>query len=255
MTVRSLLNPLLKVCGATAEADIDLLAAGGVNLVGLWHGVPGGPAELPLDRLADLAAAARSTGRLRPVLVTFLADADAIADAMEHSGIEWVQLHAYQPPALVKALRQRRPGAHILKVLHVADGQCVEKRLIPAYERAGVDTFLLDRVGLNGQVGSTGLRLAESDVVDLVAGMTIPFVLAGGIDADSRPSYPRLSVHPGMLGVDVDTAARGGDGRFDRHAVAALTASWGGEPETEVLELTVPTARPVVVGQEGAVAP
>ena len=134
----------------------------------------------------------------------------------------------------MKSLRQRSPAAHILKVLHVADGQCVEKRLIPAYERAGVDTFLLDRVGLNGQVGSTGLRLSESDVVDLVAGMTIPFVLAGGIDAQSRPAYPRLSVHPGMLGVDVDTAARV-DGRFDRHAVAALSASWGGVAGEEVV--------------------
>jgi hypothetical protein len=36
---------MLRVCGITDPAEIDLLAAAGVDLVGLWWGVPGGPAR------------------------------------------------------------------------------------------------------------------------------------------------------------------------------------------------------------------
>ena len=53
-------TPVLKVCGATTTADVDLLAAAGADLVGLWHGVPGGGAELSLPDAVSLAGAARA---------------------------------------------------------------------------------------------------------------------------------------------------------------------------------------------------
>jgi anti-anti-sigma regulatory factor len=74
-------SALLKVCGATVDADVDALADAGAHLVGLWHGVPGGHADLPLDGLAGLAARARERG-VEPVLVTFLDDAGALADVV-----------------------------------------------------------------------------------------------------------------------------------------------------------------------------
>ena len=68
----------VKVCGITEPAEIDLLARQQVDFVGLWHGVPGGPADLPLDTWQRLVAAAAATGRLAPVLVTFLKDVEEI---------------------------------------------------------------------------------------------------------------------------------------------------------------------------------
>src|SRR3954447_21078723 len=38
----------LKVCGATQPAEIEALASEPVDFVGLWFGVPGGPADLEL---------------------------------------------------------------------------------------------------------------------------------------------------------------------------------------------------------------
>jgi phosphoribosylanthranilate isomerase len=224
---------LLKTCGATTKDDIDLLAAAGADLVGLWHGVPGGPAELPLDRLADLAEAARSTGVLRPVLVTFLGDPVRLAEVAAHTGIDWVQLHAYQSPPVVRSLVAN--GLTVVKVLHVADNGCVERRLIPAYERAGTDMFLLDRVGADGRVGSTGVRLPEAALVDLVPQLNRPFLLAGGIRADNRVDYPWLTAHPGFLGIDVDTAARDERGRFVEGSVAAIAVGWGTKRAREVV--------------------
>ncbi|HVK21094.1 MAG TPA: hypothetical protein VM677_07015 [Actinokineospora sp.] len=227
---------LLKTCGATSVADIELLAAAGADLVGLWHGVPGGPAELELDRLAELADAARATGVLQPVLVTFLSDVDRLRDVLARTRIDWVQLHAYQSPLVVKGLRAKgHSGLKVVKVLHVADGDCVERRLIPAYERAGTDIFLLDRVGHGGQVGSTGQQLSESAVADLVPSLTLPFLLAGGINADNRGDYPWLASHPGYLGIDVDTAARDHSGQFAESNVAAIALEWSTARAREVV--------------------
>ena len=48
---------MLKVCGARTLADIELLAAAGADYVGLWHGVPGGHAELSVEEVrASLGA-------------------------------------------------------------------------------------------------------------------------------------------------------------------------------------------------------
>ena len=43
------LGARVKVCGITEPSEIDLLAGQPVDFVGLWYGVPGGPADLPLD--------------------------------------------------------------------------------------------------------------------------------------------------------------------------------------------------------------
>jgi len=68
----------IKVCGITERAEIDLLAAQAVDFVGLWYGVPGGPADLPLSDWRELATAAGATEHLAPVMVTFLKDVEAL---------------------------------------------------------------------------------------------------------------------------------------------------------------------------------
>lgn len=219
--------PSLKVCGATREQDVDVLARNGADFVGLWHHVPRGPADLPEHEAAALAAAARATGRLTPVLVTFLNDPDALCGVLRRTGIRTVQLHAYQPPATVRALRARLPDAVVVKVLHVtADGGCVERPLIGAYERAGTDLFLLDAATDDGRIGSTGHRLDEAAAVRLADRLTVPFWLAGGLTPAARPAYDTVVRHPLFHGIDVDTAARDTHGRFADAAVAGLARAW-----------------------------
>lgn len=120
------MTTLLKVCGATSDGDVEVLRSAGVDLVGLWHGVPGGPAELDPDHLASLAGACRATGTIEPVLVTFLGDPSGIVRAARHAHIGWLQLHGYQPPAVVGAVKRSLPGATVVKVLHVDGTACVE---------------------------------------------------------------------------------------------------------------------------------
>ncbi|MEU9073996.1 N-(5'-phosphoribosyl)anthranilate isomerase [Kitasatospora sp. NPDC004745] len=215
----------LKVCGARTRADLALLAESGPTLVGLWHGVPDGPADLTEQRLADLAATAIRLG-LEPVLVTFLDDAHRLAALARATGIRWIQLHAYQPPSLVAELRERLPYAVLVKVLHLSRGRCLERPFIGAFERAGTDLFLLDTVTADGRVGSTGHPLAPTDVHTLLPRLGIPFLLAGGLNAANRDTYRTVTDHPLYAGADIDTAARDHAGRFTREAVTALTHAW-----------------------------
>jgi phosphoribosylanthranilate isomerase len=217
---------LLKVCGATSTGDVDLLRAAGANLVGLWHGMTGGSAELTARALSSLATACRTAGTLEPVLVTFLKEPSALLDVAQRGLIDWLQLHGYQPPAVVGALKRARPELTVVKVLHVQGVDCVEVPLLSAYERAGTDYFLLDAMTDGGRVGSTGRSLDPSVVVDLADRMTKPFLLAGGISAEIRPKYGEVVAHPRFAGVDVDTAARDRAGRMHLERVSSLRRHW-----------------------------
>lgn len=227
---------LLKVCGvhgAGAADDVRLLARTGVDLLGLWHGVPEARAELSLGELTRLAAVTRATGTVEPVLVTLEHDSTAIARVLASAGIRWVQLHAYQLPAMIARLTARLPGeVTIVKALHVTDRRCVEARLIGAYEEAGVDVFLIDAASAD-RVGSTGRQVPPDVALGIAAELRRPFMLAGGISAPSRPRYASLVRREGFLGVDVCSGAWTRAGRLRAANVAAIREAWGEEPAPE----------------------
>ena len=222
------LGARVKVCGITEPSEIDLLAGQQVDFVGLWYGVPGGPADLPLDVWRRFGAAAAATGRLAPVMVTFLKDVEAVREALDESQVHWVQLHGYQTPGFVRAVKGIAPEVRVIKVLHVRGDACIEDRLIGAYEKAGVDVFLFDAVSEDGRVGSTGQTLNAELVASLAEGLTRPFLLAGGISAGNREQFAALAKHPRYLGIDVDTNARGADGKVSAEKVSAICQAWKG---------------------------
>jgi phosphoribosylanthranilate isomerase len=195
--------------------------------VGLWLSVPGGPHDLPLDRWRALAERAAGTeGGPAPVLVTFAKDADLLRGALESAPVEWVQLHGYPTPGFVRKVKAIGPQIKVIKVLHVKGGECVEASLIGSYEKAGVDVFLFDVVSDDGRVGSTGQALDPAVVEPLLDKLTRPFLLAGGISAENHDQYEKLAAHPLFWGVDVDTNARGSDGRISADNVAAIARVW-----------------------------
>jgi phosphoribosylanthranilate isomerase len=220
----------VKVCGITESAEIDLLASRQVDFVGLWYGVKDGPVDLPLEDWRRLTGAAAATDGLHPVLVTFLKDVDALAEALADSGASWVQLHGYQTPGTVRKVKAIDPGVRVIKVLHISGDDCVEEPLIGSYEKAGVDVFLFDPVSAEGQVGSTGQTLDAAYALTLADKLSRPFLLAGGLSADNVAPHADLAAHPLYLGIDVDTNARGDDGKVSAEKVEAITRAWREEP-------------------------
>lgn len=218
----------IKICGVTQRSDIDLLASLPVDLVGLWHGVHGGHADVSLAEFAQLAATARAAKRLQPVLVTFLNDAAALREVVLRSQVRWIQLHGYQMPSLVLALKDSLSpdGVRIIKVLHVRGRHCPERSLIRAYEQAGVDVFLFDTATEDGRVGSTGRSLDAGAVSSLAERLTRPFFLAGGVSSQNWAAYRPLIRHHHFLGIDVDTNARGPDGKLRPERINAISQAW-----------------------------
>jgi phosphoribosylanthranilate isomerase len=53
-----------------------------------------------------------------------------------------------------------------------------------------------------------------------------PFLLAGGISAENRAAYEKIAAHPLFLGIDVDTNARGANGKIDADHVEAISSAW-----------------------------
>ncbi|WP_438486748.1 phosphoribosylanthranilate isomerase [Streptomyces sp. S186] len=216
----------VKFCGAVRAQEVRAVAAAGADLVGLWHGVPGGRAELSAARLTELAATARACD-LTPVLVTLARERAALVAAAAGAGVEWVQLHGFQPPALVRALKRELPHLTVVKVLHLQRTHCPEAPLIGAYERTGTDVFLLDSAA-DGRLGSTGRPLDPPAAAALAGRLTRPFLLAGGIGAENRADYAAVTARPGFLGIDVDSAARREDGALDAAKAGAVTRAWRG---------------------------
>ena len=216
----------VKICGATHLAEVELLAAAGVDFVGLWHGVPGGRTELGLTELTRLAAAAHRTQRLQPILVTLVSTVDDLAPVVAQSGIEWVQLHGYQQPGVVRAVKAACPHTTVVKVLHVKNGECVERALIRAYERSGVDIFLLDALSADGRIGSTAQTIDPSAAQRIAEAVDRPIMLAGGLTATNFARYRPLVEHPRFFGIDVDSGARNSDGRISERRVAEIRDQW-----------------------------
>jgi phosphoribosylanthranilate isomerase len=220
---------LVKVCGVhgeSAERDLEMLGPAGVDLVGLWHRVAGGKADLSLNELARLTAAARAS-LLDPVLVTLESDPSQLASAIEQSGVSRVQLHGYQLPQAVVELRasSRDSRLRIVKVLHVRGRRCLELPLVAAYESAGVDVFVLDAIDRDGRVGM-GEALDPLGASSVAARLGRPFLLAGGISASTSRRYTPLVRHERFAGIDVSRGARGAGGEISSRRIGALARAW-----------------------------
>ena len=212
----------VKICGATRTAEIVALAAAGVDFVGLWHGVPGGRTELEPAQLTRLAAAAK-THHLQPILVTL----EPTPTKLLQSNITWLQLHGYQQPGVVKALKASNPNLTVIKVLHINNNnECLERPLIRSYQRAGVDVFLLDALAADGRIGSTAQTIDPSAAERIIDLCDRPVMLAGGLTANNSARYRQLTNHPRFFGIDVDSGARDADGRIDERRVAEIRNKW-----------------------------
>jgi len=217
----------VKVCGVTRRSEVAALAALPVDFVGLWHGVHGGRADLPLSACRELVRVAQASRVLEPVLVTFLADSHRLQDVILRSGVRWIQLHGYQTPSVVSAVKRTAPaGTFVVKALHVRGRDCLEESLIARYERAGVDAFLIDAATDDGRIGSTGRALDGDVVAEVAERITRPFLLAGGIDSESWREHATTARHPRCLGIDVDTNARGPDSMIDPEQLIVLRRAW-----------------------------
>jgi indole-3-glycerol phosphate synthase len=200
-------RPLVKVCGVRDERELEALKASGVDLIGIAR-LPGEPYHLELPEARRLAAGCRDG--LRAVLVTTDRDAARISAEVQEIAPAAVQLAGFTGPRQVAELRAAHPGVALIQVVHARAGKLIEGPHLAEYAEAGVDLFLLDRVG-DGRVGSTGEPI-DGETIAAFERLSPPrpWLLAGGLDAASVAGKLHGS---GALGVDVLSSVREGGAR------------------------------------------
>ena len=212
--------PLIQVAGVCDRAEAVLLQECGVRYLGF-------PLRLPVNRPdlteADAADIIRSLQPpARGVLITYLNEAEVIADFCRALGARTVQLHGDIASTELKRLRELDPGLTVIKSLVVGlHPAAVLERL--AVELAPlVDGFLTDtyapETGASGATGRTHDWTVSQRLVKL---SPKPVILAGGL----TPSNVReaiAAVRP--AGVDVHTGVEDASGRKDRSKVLAFVA-------------------------------
>jgi phosphoribosylanthranilate isomerase len=196
----------IKICGITNHSEIELLDNLGVNFAGLWFGTKQGRSNLEMHEIPELCDLPRK--RLQPVLVTVDIDPTELAVLFSNDSIYALQLHGFQLPKKIALIRRILPSSvKLIKALHICDGHCIEEPFIQQYLESGVDYFVMDNFISKEKIGSTGVKLPTSYVIEFFKRNNIAdrTMIAGGID---RYSIAELSAIPGLFGYDIDSSVK-----------------------------------------------
>lgn len=200
----------VKVCGVTDEAEIDGLALLDVTHFGLVVGLDV-DYSVSVERAAELLAYA---GRgPRGTIVTLARDVDILSRLIDQTRAPAIQLAGFTSAQRVARLRQRfePPHLEILQVIHFQGDSAVEQAHLGSYAEAGADFFIVDRVGENGALGSTGTAIDTVALESFRAqkNCDTPVLVAGGVDVSN---VVELMTAVGAVGIDVSTSVRSDKG-------------------------------------------
>jgi len=165
----------IKICGVTTPEDAHGAAVAGANAIGM-NFVPSSARFLRShERAQALMQATHGMGVLRMGVFSDASAAEILAQ-VEALGLEGVQLHGSEPPALARELRSAGPpGLHIWKAFRVA--ACADLDALRLLEWP-CDAVLLD-ASIKGALGGTG-RSFDWSILDGFR-TPVPLVLAGGL--------------------------------------------------------------------------
>ena len=212
----------LKVCCMMAMAEAREAVAQGADAVGLVGAMPSGPGPI------DDALAAEIARAVPPPVATFLLTSfhsgEEIAGHVRKVGATAVQIVRHIELREYGALRRLLHGVKIVQVVHVEDASALG--MAQDYARLA-DALLLDsgrpKAALE-ELGGTGRAHDWAVSARIVAGVSVPVFLAGGLNAGNVAEAVRR-VRP--YGVDLCSGVRT-DGRLDAGKLRAFVAALAG---------------------------
>jgi phosphoribosylanthranilate isomerase len=191
----------VKICGITNIKDARAACEAGVDAIGL-NFYPPSPRALSVEKAIEVRAAIPSGVQVFGVFVN--ADTEKVMEIFRSVGLDALQLHGEESPAMVAQLAQK---TSVFKALRVGP----DFSAVTLEEYQDVSGFLFDSAdpGL-GQYGGTG-RLADWGVAQQAA-RTYRVILAGGLNAENVAAAI-LQVRP--YGVDVASGVEASPGAKD----------------------------------------
>lgn len=218
---------IIKVCGMTQPANIVEAAEAGADWIGLVF-YPRSPRYVCKEtavagltpcraNLPSMAAGVEMAG------VFVDATPRYIAAQVARFGLDIVQLHGNEPPAMLRQLRRlldgaAKPGIKIVKAVSISSGDDMARS---ANYADSADLLLFD-TRCKG-VGGSG-RQFDWAVLDSYQG-PLPFILSGGIGPGDAEGVAAIS-HPKLAGVDLNSRFETAPGIKDialvRHFITRL---------------------------------
>ncbi len=211
-------QPRVKVCGHTSQEDITASVAAGVDAVGVITEVPvDTPRAVSLDHAAELLASVPPF--VTSVLVTMPPDVDTALSLLARTTPDVLQLHPNLDLEQINELAAQVDTTLVITVDPMDPD-------ITAYQDAA-DALLVDSVTAEG-AGGTGETHDWTKTRELVADLSVPVVLAGGLTPDNVATAVS-TVEP--YGVDVASGVEVTGGQKNHDAVAAFVqaATAGGQ--------------------------
>jgi phosphoribosylanthranilate isomerase len=212
--------PLIQVAGIRDWAEAELLQECGIRYLGFPLRL-----EVHQEDLSEVEAA-DIIRRLRPptrgVLITYINEAEAIAEFCQAMGARTVQLHGDVSRAELERLRELDSSLTVIKSLVVGRHPSSLLERLAVELAPPVDGFISDTyVAETGASGATG-RTHDWAVSHRLAMLSPkPVILAGGL-TPSNVRQAIAAVRP--AGVDVHTGVEDATGRKDREKVLAFVA-------------------------------
>lgn len=191
----------IKVCGVTRAADVQMIVQAGVDAIGL-NFFPGS------SRYIDLKTAAEICDQISPhqhlcerkvwkIGVFVNASVDQMLDVQKRLNLDGLQLHGDENPNLTSELIKRLPQNGSEKVALIRAIRCpligepdLKKHRITVvneidhWVRKGIDVILFD-AGSSSGFGGTGKSLDWKFASQIVQNVSVPVVLAGGLNPDN----------------------------------------------------------------------
>jgi phosphoribosylanthranilate isomerase len=204
---------LVKICGINSVAAADAALGAGADFAGLVF-----YKKSPRNLAPDQARALASRMRGRTKLVALFADAgDAeIAQAVEATVPDFLQLHGGETPERVATIRARF-AMPVIKAVAVADASDLASAV-----RYDADMLLFDAKAPQGAAAPGGLGAAFDWQLLRGRSFAQPWLLAGGLDAGNVARAIRAS---GAQGVDVSSGVESAPGVKDAKMIADFVSA------------------------------
>ncbi|MFO7926448.1 MAG: phosphoribosylanthranilate isomerase [Halobacteriota archaeon] len=205
----------VKICGITVREDLATVVEAGADAVGFTVDVP---VETPREITPDLAVElSRATPPfVTTVLVTMPDTPESTVELAERIQPDVVQIHGNLNPGELAYLSAKIHG----EVIKAVSPENAER-----YDTVA-DALLVDSLDASG-AGGTGERHDWNRTRELVASLSSPIILAGGLTPENVAGAVE-TVAP--FGVDVASGVESRPGRKDPNAVTSFVSRAGGRP-------------------------
>ena len=212
-------RPLLKICGVANAEDARLTGDCGADYCGILVDVGFSERSLSLDEALPVASASRA-----PVVVLVCdPEIDAALEIARRVKPFALQLLCRESPEFLKKLKAR-VFCQVWKTIHLP--MAADQPAANEYVEAGADALLVDSVDTSEgftRMGGTGKVADWNAVSELMARVSAPVFLAGGIDPDNIESA-LIQVRP--YGIDLCSGVEAFKGKKDPEKLRRLVENF-----------------------------